>query len=222
MTRAEHIAALLGREPAWRVVRDGTFGPAALEGPVIVRGGAGKEYRFRVRIELPCGFPARDAHPEAWLLESPFPRHDDAHVDEEGTLCVELPRAHEIDYEAVGLLGFFDQVVLHLDRLRIHALARGYPGPAYAHGDDGVREYLRELHAAATRELPAALARVARPGVPLPPDRQRCPCGSGRRFRNCHKNEVKEARKQVAAGGTVPRPQIVGRPRNPFRRANGR
>lgn len=211
MTRTEHIEALLRREPAWRFVRDGPFGSAALEGPVVIRGGTGKEYRFRVRIDVPSGFPARDAHPEVWLLESPFPHADDAHVNEEGTLCVELPRAHELDCETIGLVGFFEQVVLHLDRLRIHALTGKYPGPEYAHGDDGLRQHLCEVHAAATTGLHPALARAAWPGAPLLPDRQHCPCGSGQRFVQCHKAEVKAARARVVAVGPVPRRRITAR-----------
>jgi hypothetical protein len=221
VTCAEHIKALLDRERAWSLVRDAAFGPAVIVGPIMVRGPTGKEYRFRVRIELPRSFPDRDAHPEVWLLESPFPHRDDAHVDEEGNVCVELHRAHEIDYARVGLVGFFEQVVLHLDRLRIYSLTGKYPGPAFAHGDAGIREYLREVHAAATKDLPRAHVSAAWPGVPLPPDRQWCGCGSGRRFRDCHKAAVKDARKRVAAAGPMPRRSFLRASQNPTGRLRG-
>lgn len=217
MTRAGHIAELLRREPNWTLVCDSPFGGAALAGPIVVRGATGKSYPFSVRIDVPRGFPDPDAHPDVWILESPFPHAPEAHVDDDGNVCVELHRAHEIDYARVRLVGFFDQVIIHLDRLRIHALAKRYPGPAYAHGDAGVREFLRELHAHVTKDLPSALASAAWPGVPVPPNRQRCACGSGLRFGECHKAAVKEARKRIAAAGPLPRRAIIPRPRNPFR-----
>jgi hypothetical protein len=217
MTRAEHIAELLRREPAWTLVCDSLFGGASVTGPIVVRGATGKRYPFHVRIDVPRGFPDRDAHPDTWILESPFARDcGGAHVDDDGNVCIELHRAHEIDYATVRLVGFFDQVVIHLDRLRIHAFTKRYPGPVYGHGDAGVREFLREVHANVTRDLPPALVNAAWPGVALPPNRQWCGCGSGRRFGECHKAAVKEARKRMAASGPPPHRTIIRGPRNPF------
>jgi hypothetical protein len=216
LTRNEHIEALLRREPAWTAVGHQTGPTLAVYGPVVLFGGTGKAYRFRVRIDIPKEFPARDAHPDVWVLESPFPFTDDAHIDDYGNVCLELPQAHDLDYERIGLVGVLDHVIFHVDRLRIHALTGRYPGPEYHHGEDGVRQFLKEKHAQLTRHLPPALAHAVLPGVPMPPDRQRCPCGSGMRFGKCHKEAVRTARRELSACGPFPRRTFQARCRNPF------
>lgn len=217
MTRDEHIEALLRREPGWSAVGQETGTCLAVHGPVSLYGGTGRVYRFQVRIDIPKAFPAREAFPDVWVLESPFPFNDEAHIDEYGNMCLELPGARQLDYERIGLVGVLDQVILHLDRLRIHALTGQYPGPAYKHGDLGIWQFLKERHAEVTRHLPSAVARAVLPGVPMPPDRQWCPCGSVRRFVDCHKEEVRNARKALSAAGPAPRRKIERRSRNPFR-----
>jgi hypothetical protein len=184
---------------------------------VVLLGGTSKAYRYQVRIDIPKDFPGRDAWPDVWVLESPFPFDDDAHVDETGNVCLELPQARELDYERIGLVGVLDQVILHLDRLRIHALTRRYPGPEYGHGDDGIRRFLKERHVQLTGHLPLALARAVWPGIPMLPDRQWCPCESGRRFGGCHKDAVRHARRELAAAGQAPKRYVVRPPRNPLR-----
>lgn len=216
MTRDELIDALLRREPAWSVVRCAIGRAIAVHGPVVLFGRTGKAYRFRVRIDIPHGFPARGECPDVWVLESPFPFNDDAHVDEFGNMCLELRQAHELDYQRIGLVGVLDHVVFHLDRLRIHALTGKFPGPQYAHGDEGIRQFLREKHADITKDLPAALKAAVLPGVRIPPNRQHCPCGSGLRFGACHKEAVRVARRTLATYGPFPRRELVRFCRNPF------
>jgi hypothetical protein len=185
---------------------------------VVLYGATGKVYRFQVRIDVPKAFPAPDAHPDVWLLESPFAFTDDAHVDSTGNVCLEMREAHELNYERIGLVGILDQVVFHIDRLRIHALTGRYPGPEYGHGDDGVRQFLKEKHAEFTSKLPPGVAHATLPGVPLPPDRQRCPCGSGLRFAKCHKETVRRIRREMRLAGVMPKREFVHHARNPFRR----
>jgi hypothetical protein len=196
--RKSEVDAFLATEQRWRVVLDKPGGATTLEGPASILGPTDKEYLFELRMEVPPTFPARGADPEVVILNSPMPLAEDAHV---GTnVCVQMPPAHEIEYERVGLVGFFQQVLIHLRRSIIQALTGDYPGPAYAHGETGKEEFREELVAS----FPLGLQRFVQPGLGMPPDNQWCPCNGKRRFRDCHKAELKAARAAyVEAGGRV-------------------
>jgi hypothetical protein len=196
--RQEAIDAFLAAEPRWRVVADDHGGATTLEGPAILLGPTDKPYPFDLRMEVPRSFPSRGADPVVVILKSPMKLGMDAHVGDSGALCVQMPPAHEIDYEREGLVGFFTQALIHLRRSMIYALVGEYPGPAYAHKEAGKKEFRDELVA----RFPLGLQRFVQPGLGMPPDNQWCPCGERRRFRDCHKAELKEARAAyVEAGG---------------------
>ena len=124
-----------------------------------------------------------------------------------------MPSAHELDYEREGLVGFFQQALIHLRRAVIYALVGEYPGPAYAHAEAGQKEFRDELVA----RFPPGLQRFVQPGLGMPPDNQWCPCGESRRFRECHKHDLKAARADyVEAGGRARQPvreQLKCRPK---------
>ncbi|GAO01234.1 hypothetical protein [Anaeromyxobacter sp. PSR-1] len=196
--RKSEIDAFLATEERWRVVQDDRGGATRLEGPARLLGPTEKEYLFDLRMDVPAAFPARGADPEVVILKSPMPLAEDAHVG--ANVCVQMPPAHEIDYERVGLVGFLQQVLIHLRRSTIQALTGEYPGPAYAHGEAGKKEFREELVAS----FPVGLQRFVQPGLGMPPDNQWCPCGAERRFRDCHKPELKAARAAyIEAGGRV-------------------
>ncbi|GAO01512.1 hypothetical protein PSR1_00367 [Anaeromyxobacter sp. PSR-1] len=198
--RQEAIEAFLAAELRWRLVREDGGGATTLEGPAIILGPTDKQYLFDLRIEVPRSFPSRGADPVVVILKSPMKLGMNAHVGGSGALCVQMPPAHEIDYEREGLVGFFQQVLIHLRRAVIYALVGKYPGPAYAHAEAGQKEFRDELVA----KFPLGLQRFVQPGLGMPPDNQWCPCGSKRRLHDCHKAELKAARAAyVEAGGRV-------------------
>ena len=167
-------------------------------------GPTGKEYLFDLRMRVPAAFPNRDAHPGVTVLDKPriLRFGSECHIGTNGDICVQMEPAYELDYERDGLGGFFQQVLIHLRRALIYALTGKYPGPSYGHAEDGKKEFRSELVA----KLPMALRRYVQPGLRLPPDRQWCPCGGERRFKDCHKATVKAAQAAWVASGGPRRP----------------
>ena len=157
--RSSDIEAFLASGERWRVVQDEPGGATTLEGPASILGPTEKEYLFELRMEVPPAFPAWGADPEVVILNGPMPLAEDAHVG--ANACVQMPPAHEIDYERVGLVGFFQQVVIQLRRSIIQALTGDYPGPTYAHGEAGKKEFREELVAS----FPVGLQRFVQPGL---------------------------------------------------------
>lgn len=210
MNRHAQVEAFLVAEPLWRVVEEAPGAPTILAGPAVILGPTDKEYRFDLRLTVPKAFPD-EGHPEAGIVAGPFAGLGlDAHVGDSGHLCIQMPYAGEIDYSQVGLLGFFQQVVIHLRRAIIYALTGAYPGPAYSHAEVGKAEFRQEL----VESFPQPLRKYVQPGLTLPPNIQWCPCGAPLRFKYCHKSSLKKARaKYVAAGG---------RPRTPSSGPTGR
>jgi hypothetical protein len=138
-----------------------------------------------------------------------------------------MPARHEIPYDKVGLVGFLEQVIIHLDRARIQAFTKSFPGETYAHGDEGIREYERErfqLRAEFDGEVEAICAELPEPvrrygdsrASELEP-RSWCPCGSGKPFKECHKEAVAEVRRKTQALGRGPEVVLHRSPRNPYR-----
>ncbi|MFL5355138.1 hypothetical protein [Archangium sp.] len=225
MTRDQAIQEVLAKYPNWYSVPDvkGT----CLYGPLVVESRGKRQFRFDMQVRVPWNFPEAHAHPSARIL-----KHDlgvtlgqAAHVDSRGVLCVQMPERHEIHYHEEGLVGFIQQVWLHLDRARIWAFTGTYPGDAYAHGQTGREEYKREYmqgwEAIAAR-LPLPLRHLANPRLLLPEDRAWCPCRSEQRFKACHKPEVMRARHEVLALGDPPKQVRPIRSRNPFLRSRAR
>ncbi|HYO59719.1 hypothetical protein [Archangium sp.] len=226
MTREESIQKALTRYPRWRVVDkpDGTV----LVGSIVLSTPSGQDFRFRMRVFVPLDFPHSDAHPTARVMKHNLGGNlgADAHMGLDGTLCVQMPERHQVNYREVGLSGFLDQVTLHLDRARLYAFTGRYPGEAYDHNDKGRRQYQQELpqllaeyvhrRDALIAHLPMSLRRYADPRVPLLENRAWCPCGSDTRFGDCHRRGLTQVRMRVAELGEPPRPLIPAGLRNPF------
>jgi hypothetical protein len=219
VTRNEAIQEVLAKYPHWYSVPDAKG--TCLYGPLVRETRSGHEFRFDMKVVVPWDFPSPDAHPTVRILKHNLgiPLGRDAHIYEDGTLCVQMPERHEINYREVGLVGFLQQVLLHLDRARIWAFTGQYPGEEYAHGEDGKREYEQEYakgqEAIATR-LPVTLRHLVNLRVPLLENRAWCPCGSGKRFSACHKPDVTAARREVLALGDAPKRELPKMRRNPF------
>lgn len=198
----------------WR--RKKNFSPKGtlLLGDLVIADRTGATNTFSMEIFVPKKFPSPGVHPRAKVLRHNLGKElsSDAHVEPDGALCLQLQQRNEIDYAALGLVGFMDHVVLHLHRARIWALVGPpFPGPEYGHGEVGRREFAAELpqllapYEALRADLPTAVAALVDPLVALP-TRSICPCGSGTRFTDCHGPIVVERRARWAELGPAPRP----------------
>lgn len=196
--------------------RKKSFSPKGtlLLGDLVIADRTGATNTFSMEIFVPKKFPSAGVHPRARVLGHNLGKKlsSDAHVEPDGGLCIQLQQRNEIDYAAIGLVGFMEHVVLHLHRARIWVLAGPpFPGPEYGHGEEGRREFAAELPAllapyeALRAELPKPVAALVDPLVALPTERTSCPCGSGTQFADCHMPIVVERRAKWTALGPTPR-----------------
>lgn len=205
----------------WGRREDKARGGTVLRGDHRVVDSRGGSNLFNVAIFVPDEFPAPGVHPTATILD-----HDlgvrltaDAHVGDDGEMCVQFGPRNEINYARDGLVRFFEQVELHLYRARIWSInpELPFPGPEYAHYDAGKREYQAELpqlrapFEALRAGLPKGLAALIDPSARLPSARGRCPCGSSKSFGGCHRTLVKARREAWRRLGR--RPELPANPR---------
>lgn len=132
-----------------------------------------------LRIEYPSSFPARNQPPSVFL-ESHRDRWEkggNSHIELDWKLCLFVPGESGIQFAApTSLNDLFAVIRTYLIKERIYQrrLARSHfdgsiakwPGEDRSHGIEGIREAVNES-SGVRRNAP-------------------CPCGSGKRFKNCH------------------------------------
>lgn len=139
---------------------------------------------FQIRIRYPAQYPRPGVLPEVYLEShrDQWKTGYDSHIEPHWRLCLfvigesgirsddpqSLPRV------IAALHTFLLRELMYQDALRIQ-LAGGpkaeWPGPQRSHGAEGLREAVRE-RGLRSRNLP-------------------CPCGSGKKFKKCHWNELR-------------------------------
>ena len=117
-------------------------------------------------------------------------KHDvqpiDLHFYPDGSCCLGIrfsPERH------LTIESFMDELVIpffyRLSYVDKHGLvaARGDLWGEYGHGEDGIREYINEVLSMATRE---------------PGRNELCLCGSGRKYKRCHLDDVTSLKRTLA------------------------
>ncbi len=141
---------------------------------------------FAVELELAPDSPR--GIPRAWEVGGRIPRVADPHHvnDADGSLCVVLPEAYW--YQWPGGLSLSEFLV---EPMRAHlagqaCVLRGepWPGGEWLHGDAGVLQFYGEVLGAPTRHVLQELLKTA--ANPAMKQRWWCPCGCGKRLRDCH------------------------------------
>lgn len=187
---------LLEHYPHLRVIPDGESFVLRGSFPVVCEGQ--QVDAFKVEIVL----KKRDDHyiPIVRELGHRIPRILDRHINGDGTACVGLPeellmRTHGKPMPLLDFLQgpvheyFFGQVCFES--------GLGWPHGEWRHGNEGVYDFLTELFTSTSYRhisilLGFAAADTVRGHWP-------CFCDSGKKIRNCHKDEVVEARKKMPA-----------------------
>ena len=136
-----------------------------------------------------------------------FPPDVDRHVMPDGWFCMWIPQTAPTDF------GTADGLALHLDRVREFILLQlmyedrlrrgrtpAWPGPAWGHGDEGHREWVRVQTAGLTAQAVAGLVNAA---LSHRHSGSLCPCGSGRSFGRCHVTWVAVMRRALCLSGAV-------------------
>jgi hypothetical protein len=151
--------------------------------------------RYMVEIEVPKTYPK--GIPVLREVGGRIPRNPDRHVESDGKACVFLPDEYYyrhpdgmdlIDFLKGPVLGFFVGQSL---------VECGQPWPQgeCRHGDDGIIEFYVELLGTNDRRVIRCYLEVLAAGQ-LRGHRE-CPCGSGKRIRQCHRERLVELRARI-------------------------
>ena len=158
---------------------------------------------FAVDVVLPTDPPR--GIPSVWEVGGRIPRiADPHHVNGDGSLCVVLPEAFWYEYpEGLSLSEYLQGPLRH--HLAGQAmLLRGEPWPAgeWGHGFEGMFQFYQELFGTRdSKQLQGFLDLVSRDRVK---GHWICPCGSGKKLRHCHGEQVSEVRDRLPETLLVP------------------
>jgi hypothetical protein len=173
----------------------------SLEGSVIIRE-CGMPAEIATAVRFPWDYPGHE--PVAYDAALRFqPKQGgklvDRHLGPDGHCCLWLDpesRWNSRDHSALRL--FLDELAVFFDRQLIYDLTGEWPGPSYRHGRDGYLEFIREQlgsDAALTETLIGLITMEIRIG---PNDI--CTCGSGKKFKKCHREVVEKIQGKIGAG----------------------
>lgn len=164
-------------------------GHMALVGDVVVITRSGIRHAIPSRIDFPADYPLREprAHEVSGLFEHTTARHFYNTPDD---LCclwldVETPWRRR-DPEALRMLLTELAIFYHRQLVYDANPSAGWPGPEQPHGAEAYELYLKtrwRMPDWILRRMSRALAREVYRNA-------RCPCGSRRRYRHCHQQEV--------------------------------
>jgi hypothetical protein len=191
----ELLAAI---EPGLHLLVDSVADWARITGTVRIPLPDGRVGSFEIAIEYPGSDPFEV--PDTYDIVERFPAEPERHIEVDGRFCMWLPEeAPSREFEAEGGLALYlfrvqEFIALQLMyevRRKLSVMPR-WPGEDWSHGDAGHREWLEKVTAGLDADqLQALLVRVQVPGKAS----QRCPCGSGKRLGNCHKDWLKALRR---------------------------
>jgi len=164
----------------------GTF-PILFEGRVLDR--------YVVEIELLRDYPK--SIPIVREVGGRIPRTQDYHVNERGEACLFLPEECWRIYPTGTTFLDFLKGPVHNFFLGQSLVRLGQPWPfgAWAHGSRGRLEYYIELIGICDSEaILRFLNFLSKPQIKGHWD---CPCGSGKRLRNCHFDKLLDLRNKI-------------------------
>ena len=156
-----------------------------------------RKYDYCIALRLPDDYPK---HPPVMYCNDPkLPIDIDRHILKNGQAC--LGAAAEVRWKwfsAPNIASFLDVLVAPFLAWQVFFDAYGHPPPwgQRSHGKEGILEFYAEILGLKVdvniEGFMRLLARKETPG-----GHESCPCESGRRLRNCHKNAVNAARQHV-------------------------
>lgn len=199
IARLAHDRALVLREyPTLSYRIDEDAGLVYLEGTLVYRSACGIPTEVPVRVDFPRDYPHYEprALDVAGLFEHSLDRH---FATDDGQCCLWLPPKSRWDAsDPDTLLTFLDEVVVFFHRQLVYDAGGQveWPGPQYGHRIDGYEQWITEEFndAQALRIFIPILKAHLKIGR-----NDKCPCGSGRKFKKCHNEKVEQIRRGVAA-----------------------
>lgn len=181
-----------------RVIQATCF-PVVIAGLFELDGPEGPFDAYQVRIEFSDAFPL--SSPSLFEIGGRLPWDIDRHVFSDGHACLEVWPVWRAQNPAATVRTVLNGPVRNfLLSQSVFASTGKWPFGEYAHGDAGKREALREILRAPTVDDKDLLWRAY--ALIEPPRRQNtCPCGSGRLYRKCHRQEIEQIGKNMDQAG---------------------
>jgi hypothetical protein len=177
---------------------DEDAGSVHLEGNLVYPLACGIPTEVPVRIDFPFDYPRRE--PRAFDVARRFEHGLDRHLAiDDGACCLWLPPKSRWDAsDPDTLLEFLDEVYVFFHRQLVYDAGGQveWPGPQYGHRTDGYEQWITEEFGdeQALRAFIPTLNANVKNGR-----NERCPCGSGRKFKKCHNEKIEQTRRWVPA-----------------------
>lgn len=180
--------------PDLRISQSDRF-PVTLEGSIILSGSKGPFDSFNVRIEFQDGFPL--IAPQLFETSGRLPREIDRHIFSDGHACLAVWEAWlaRTDDWSVGatLNGPIRNFLLSQSEFE---RTGKWPFGEHAHGSvgqlDAIKAIIDPEAIGASR-----VVWIVDTLFKWPAGHISCPCGSGRRFRHCHRSELEVLRARL-------------------------
>jgi len=164
----------------------GSF-PVMFEGKVLDR--------FSIDIKLELSGP--NDLPVVREINGRIPWNIDRHVNDDGTACVCLPEDYFLKHPGRLDVLTFLQDPIHQYFLGQALVERGDPWPQgeWGHGSTGQKEFYLKLIGS---DDPGVVTRyLDYLGRPKLKGHWVCPCGNGKKIRDCHRNNLNELRNKI-------------------------
>lgn len=150
---------------------------------------------FDIRMELPVHYPCFE--PKVFETGGRIPREPDRHINPDGDCCITIWE-HWLATAADQSIAGYINGPLHeyfLGQFWFEKTGR-WPFGERAHGTAGLEQAYAEVLTVANdrRQLLYHLRLLSQD---WPKGHWRCPCGSGKRLRYCHRNELEEMHQRV-------------------------
>ena len=153
--------------------------------------------RYHIRLQLAQDSPLGLS--TVYEIGDRIPRTPDRHMEPDGKACIVLPDAYWHEHpQGMNLLGFLNGPVRSFfvnQSLRDLGQPDVWKHGEWRHGTDGIIEfYASVLRTNDPKTILAYLGILKRGDIK---GHWACPCGSGRRLRNCHLGLVSELRTRI-------------------------
>lgn len=176
--------------------------------------------KYRISIELPPDYPS--ALPVVREIDGRIPRDIDFHMQSDGVACVLLPDDRGRCFPEDAPFSTYLNGPLHDFFLgqSLVALGGDWPFGEWSHGSTGVWEYYQELLQTEDRVVVQAFLEAL--GKPVFKGHLPCPCGSGKKNRECCRNRISELRRMIPPAIARTAFERLGIPQTRKRRFRGR
>jgi hypothetical protein len=161
--------------------------------------GCGKDYRFRIRLEYPRHYPKTP--PQVFDHDHVFTFTLDGHLFSTHEICLTLPERGEFTTISEHLTHeVLSATLIWCHKRLIFDRTGKWPGVAEKHGIDAVIDLLVERHvindvtiiSTWLHQHATINGRPCNPDIYAP-----CPCGSGKRLKFCHRDDLQPLFKRL-------------------------